>query len=129
MKPLFTVGDKKEFRKIVSAEDFASFHGEIVHPVCATFSLARDVEWTTRQFVLDMRDVDEEGIGTFISIEHKSPAFEGEEIVYRGYIDRITNNELICSVEAYVGERLIATAKTGQKILKREKIKKLFEKP
>jgi fluoroacetyl-CoA thioesterase len=129
MKQLFKVGDKKEFKRKVTGEDFATFHGDTVHPVCATFSLARDIEWTTRQFVLEMRDADEEGVGTFISIQHISPAFEGEEIHYSGYIDELNGNELICSVDVRVGERLIARASTGQKILKREKIKKLFEKP
>ena len=50
------------------------FSGKVVHPVCATFALARDIEWTTRQFVLQMRDDDEEGIGTMLTIDHRSPA-------------------------------------------------------
>jgi predicted thioesterase len=91
--------------------------------------MARDMEWTTRLFVIDLREDDEEGVGTFINLEHRAPAFEGEEIVYKGYIDDIKGNELICSVLAHVGERLVASGKTGQKIFKQEKIKKLFEKP
>jgi fluoroacetyl-CoA thioesterase len=129
MKKIFKPGDRKEYRKIVAADDQAAFHGELVHPVCATYSLARDMEWTTRQFVLDMRDEDEEGIGTFLSIEHKSAAFVGEEILFHGYVEQINDHELICFVEAHVGERLIAVGKTGQKILKRERIKTLFKKP
>lgn len=129
MKQLFVVGDKKSYKKVVTAKDLASFHGHLIHAVCSTFSLARDFEWTTRQFVLEMRDGDEEGVGTFLTIEHKSPAFEGEEIVFTGVIENIAGHELICSVEAYAGNRLIATGKTGQKILKLEKIKKLFKMP
>lgn len=129
MKQLFKVGDLKQYRNTVVAADLASFHGKIVHPVCATFSLARDIEWTTRQFVLEMRDEDEEGVGTFIEIKHKAPAFEGEEIIYNGYIDQINGMEIICSVDAKVGDRMIAVATTGQKILKRDKIKALFLKP
>ncbi|MFZ6011654.1 MAG: thioesterase family protein [Bacteroidota bacterium] len=129
MKDIFKVGDRKEFKRRVSPEDIASFQGEVVHPVCATFSLARDIEWTTRQFVLEMRDADEEGIGTFLSIDHRGPAFVGEEIIFTGYVDQINGHELICSFEARVGERLIAIGKTGQKILKRSKIDKLLAKP
>jgi fluoroacetyl-CoA thioesterase len=128
MKQLFKVGDVKEYRKVVTSRDFASFHGQVVHAVCATFALARDMEWTTRQFVLDIRDDDEEGIGTFVQVEHKAPAFEGDEITFKGYIDEIKGNELVCSVLAHAGGRLIAAGKTGQKILKREKIKLLFQK-
>ena len=127
MKAIFKPGDKKEYRKVVEEIDVAVFHDETVHPVCSTFSLARDIEWTTRQFVLEMRDGDEEGIGTFLSIEHKAPAFVGDEILFTGRIEKLQGNELICSFEAYVGTRLIATGKTGQKILKREKISKIFQ--
>lgn len=111
----------------VKEEDVASFHGEVVHAVCSTFALAREIEWTTRQFVLDIRDDDEEGIGTHISIDHKSPAFVGEHIIFTARIDRFDDGELVCSYEARVGERLIATGKTGQKILKRERIRKIFD--
>jgi fluoroacetyl-CoA thioesterase len=127
MKEICKQGDKKEYRRVIQQNDIASFHGQIVHPVCSTFSLARDIEWTTRQFVLDMRDDDEEGIGTFLSIDHKSPAFVGEEIIFTARIDQISGNELICSFEAKVDNRVIATGKTGQKILKKEKIDKIFK--
>jgi fluoroacetyl-CoA thioesterase len=128
MKSVFRIGDKKEYRKIVAAEDVAAFQGEIVHNVCSTFALARDVEWTTRQFVLEMKDDDEEGVGTFLTIQHRSPAFVGEQIEFFGTVDELNGHELICLFEAKVGNRLIATGKTGQKILKKEKIKSLFEK-
>jgi fluoroacetyl-CoA thioesterase len=104
----------------------AAFHGEVVNEVYATFALARDIEWTTRQFVLEMRDDDEEGIGTFLSIEHRSPAFVGEEINYSAEVHQINGHELICLYEARVGARIIATGKTGQKILKKDKINELF---
>jgi fluoroacetyl-CoA thioesterase len=127
MKHVFKVGDQKQYRHKVTKDDFASFHGKVVHPVCSTFALARDVEWTTRQFVLEMRDADEEGIGTFVHVDHKSPAFEGDEIQFTGVVDSINSNEIVCTVEANVHGRLIAVAKTGQKIFKKDKIEKLFQ--
>ena len=84
MKQVFKPGDIKEYRSVVRAEDVAAFQGVVVHAVCSTFALARDIEWTTRQFVLDMLADDEEGIGTYLEIEHLGPAFVGEEIVFRG---------------------------------------------
>jgi predicted thioesterase len=116
----------REHRFIVKPGDVASFNDKIVHLVCATFALAREIEWTTRQFVFDMIDEDEEGVGTYLSIDHKSPAFVGEEITFTAKIAQMTNNELICSYEAKVKDRLIAAGKTGQKILKREKINAIF---
>lgn len=126
MKNTFQIGEQKEYKRVVQPDDVAAFHGELVHKVCSTFALARDIEWTTRQFVLDMIDDNEEGIGMYLTIEHKSPAFVGEEILFTGKIEQMNGHELICSYEARVGSRLIAVGKTGQKILKKEKIEKLF---
>ncbi len=129
MKSVFKPGDKREYRKLIGPDDIATFHDGNVHPVYATFSLARDAEWTSRQFVLEMKDGDEEGIGTFLSVEHKGPAFVGEEVVFTAWVDYFEGNELMCFYEARVGERLIAIGKTGQKILKKEKLSRLFQTP
>lgn len=127
MKAIFKPGDKKQYRRIIESADKASFHNHTVHPVYATFSLARDAEWTTRQFVLEMIEPDEEGIGTFLTVEHKSPAFVGEEIIFTAWVDHIDGNELTCFFEARVGSRLIAMGRTGQKILRKEKLERIFQ--
>jgi predicted thioesterase len=126
MKDIFKRGDVKECRMTVQAGDVAAFHGNVVHEVCSTFTLAREAEWTTRQFVLDLREEDEEGIGTFVTVNHRAPAFVGEEIVVTGRLEEINGHELNCSFEARVGERLVAEGTTGQKIFKKEKLVKLF---
>jgi len=127
MKDTVHIGDTMVYKHTVQQTDVAAFHGEVVHSVCATFALARDIEWTTRQFVLALCDDDEEGIGTFLSIDHQRPAFVGEQIVFTARMEQLQGHELICSYQAHVGERLIATGKTGQKILKREKIERIFK--
>jgi fluoroacetyl-CoA thioesterase len=126
MKEIFKAGDIKEYRSIVKPDDVASFHSLTVHDVCSTFALARDIEWTTRQFVLDMKDEDEEGVGTSLQIRHRGPAFVGEEIIFRGFFGNLTGRELTCSFEARVGDRIIATGETSQKILTLEKIRSIF---
>lgn len=126
MKNKFKPGDKKKMQYIVKNNDVAAFNGEVVHSVCSTFTLAREIEWTTRQFVLEMREDDEEGIGTFLSIDHKGPAFINDAIEIEATVDGIHGHELVCSYIARVGEQVIATGKTGQKILKREKMAEIF---
>jgi fluoroacetyl-CoA thioesterase len=126
MKNIFKPGDRKQLTYVVKEADVAVFQGEVVHPVCSTFSLAREVEWTTRQFVLDLRDEDEEGIGTSLSIDHVNPAFVGDELIIDATVESIHGHELICSYIARVGDRIVARGKTGQKILKRSKITALF---
>jgi len=129
MKLVFHPGDQKVYRKVVVPDDRAAFHGELLHSVCSTFALARDFEWSSRLFFLEMKEKDEEGVGTFLSIDHKSPAFVGDELIFTATVESIRVNELICNIEVTCGERLIATGKTGQKMFKKDKLKMIFTRP
>src|SRR5579872_1093480 len=126
MRNIFKPGDQKSFRRIVLESDCAIFNGELLHPVCSTFALSRDFEWSSRLFFIEMKEDDEEGVGTMLSIDHKSPAFVGEEVEFIATVDSINKNELVCVIEAKVGDRIVATGKTGQKMLKKEKLSHLF---
>ncbi len=123
----FKVGDKKTFERTVRAEDTAAFDSGTVHPVYATFALTRDAEWSSRLFVLEMKEENEEGIGTFVNVKHVSPAFTGDKVLFEAVVDELKGNEVNCSFTAKVGDRLIAEGRTGQKILLKEKIEMLFE--
>jgi len=126
MKNPFHPGDQKTFEREVRLEDTAVFDSGPVHPVYATFALARDAEWACRLFVLEMKAPDEEGIGTMISVQHVSPAPLGATITFEATVKSIRGNELICSYEAKIGDRLIAQGEQGQKILKKATLKRLF---
>ena len=126
MLPKFQVGDRKKFERTVREEDTANFESGIVHEVYATFALTRDAEWSSRLFVLEMKEKHEEGIGTFVNVKHLAPALIGEKVLFEAMIDEIKGNEVNCSFQAKVGERLIAEGKTGQKILTKERIGKIF---
>lgn len=123
----FKTGDTKEFRHIVTDADAARFESGEVHPVYSTFALARDAEWAGRLFVLDMKEDGEEGIGTGITVTHHSPALLGQEVVFTATLTEVNKNEVVVDYTAHIGDRLVATGKTWQKILKKEKIDRLFE--
>jgi len=129
MKKIFIIGDKKVFKKRIAPDDLAIFHGELLHNVYSTFALARDFEWSSRLFFIDMKESDEEGVGTFLHIDHKRPAFANEEVTITATVEFVGEMELTCIVEAKVNDRLIASGKTGQKMLKKERLKKIFTKP
>jgi predicted thioesterase len=112
----------------VKASDVPVFEEKVVHPVCATYTLAREIEWATRQFILNIVSEEEEGIGTEIHIRHVSPARVGETIEIYSAIYEWENNELICVYEVRVKERIVAIGRTGQKILKRSRLEKLYSK-
>jgi len=126
MKLIFKPGDKKVYVKKVNESDLATFHGETLHSVYSTFALARDFEWSSRLFFLEMKEEDEEGVGTYLSITHHSPAKVGEEVAITATVESVLGNELICMIEAVCGGRKIATGKTGQKMLKIDRLKELF---
>jgi predicted thioesterase len=124
---IFEIGSQKTFSKLVEKADCASFDSGHVHPVYATFSLGRDAEWACRLFVLEMKESHEEGIGTFLNINHKSPALVGSIVEITATLKTIQRNEIICSYTAKVGDRIIAEGEQGQKIIAKEKLEKLFE--
>lgn len=126
MKIPFAIGDKKIYRKRVTEDDQATFHGHTLHAVCSTFALARDMEWSSRLFFIDMKEDDEEGVGTHLTVEHLAPAFVGDELVIEATIEKLERNELICTIVVSAGDRVIAKGKTGQKMLKKDKLKKTF---
>lgn len=127
MKNIFKTGDKKVYKKTVEENDTAGFFSGMVHPVYSTFCIARDAEWSGRLFVLELREDDEEGIGTSITVNHHSPAFPGEEVTFISTLKIISNHEIITLYEARVADRLIASGEQGQKIFKKEKLQRLFE--
>ena len=126
MKQVFQPGAIKTFEHTVTHADTATFASGQVHPVYATFALARDAEWCCRLFVLEMKEEGEEGIGTFINVKHHAPALTGSTVVFTATVRSIEGNEIICNFEAHVGERLIANGEQGQKILRQEKLDQLF---
>lgn len=127
MKHIYNIGDTKYYTRTVTSADVAAFESGTVHNVYATFALARDAEWSGRLFVLDMKEEHEEGIGTFVNLKHISPAFVGDVVRFEAVINEIEGNAVNCSIKATVGARTIAEGRTGQKILPREKIEKIFE--
>ena len=127
MKDLLKIGDETSLFFTVKPEDSAAFNGVEVHPFYATFALGRDAEWTCRQFVLKIKDEDEEGIGTFLNIQHQSPAMVGDAVCITATIESLDGNEIKCRWSAKVGERLIAQGDQGQKVLKKEKVQRLIQ--
>ena len=126
MKNPFDTGDTKTFLHIVTRDDIAHFPSGEVHAVYSTFALARDAEWAGRLFVLEMKEEDEEGIGTAVNITHQSPAMVGEQVEIIATLSAVNGNEIVTPFVAKTGDRMIATGETRQKILKKERLQRLF---
>ena len=119
----------KEHRYSVIESDFASFHGNVIHQVCSTYALTREFEWVGRLVLLPLLNLEEEGKGTCAHIKHVAPAFEGEEILFTATPSSWNQGEeLIVDIEAFVGNRKNAQGYTGQRILPKTIIQKVFDK-
>jgi fluoroacetyl-CoA thioesterase len=119
-------GDTKIYEKEVQTGDLAAFHNQIVHKVYSTFALARDMEWASRLFVLEMINEDEEGIGSELQVKHLRPAFLGQKILIEAVIKDFHNKTLDCDITVKCGDKIIATGFTQQKILKKDKLLKII---
>ena len=125
MKILCKIGDFKTFSKVVIESETAAFKDKEVHPFYGKFALAKDAEWSSRQFVIEMIEHDEEGIGTFVNINHISPALVGEKVDFTAKLIEIRNHKIKCKLIAKVYDRVIAEGETDQKILKKIKVDRL----
>lgn len=119
MRVPFSPGDQKVYLTRVTPEKVAQFHGQEVHPYYATFALGQDAEWACRLFVLEMKDPDEEGIGTFLSVHHIDSAPLGAEIEIVATLLWVKENTVHCSYEVHTAGRRIAYGEQTQKILKK----------
>lgn len=126
MENKLALGESRFHEYKVKPTDFAEFDAGTVHEVMSTFALAREMEWVSRLFAIDIKQADEEGIGTMLEINHVSPALPGAKLSLKATVSELNNHELICNIEVRQGERLIATGRTGQKILKKDKLKQIF---
>ncbi len=123
----FEPGEIRAYTHHISEEDAATFESGIVHAVYSTFALGRDAEWACRLFVLEMKDFHEEGIGTFLHINHLSPARVGEIVIISATLESVEGNSIICSWIAEVGSRRIAEGRQGQKIISKERLSRIFD--
>ncbi|KYG79651.1 hypothetical protein AWW67_09980 [Roseivirga seohaensis] len=120
------IGAVKTHRYVVKNTDAATFDAGEVHQVMSTFAIAREMEWSSRLFALEMKEADEEGIGTMLEIKHVSPALFNTELSFEAKLVAVDKNELICEIRVLDGQRLVATGRTGQKILKKDKLNQIF---
>lgn len=127
MKNPFRPGENQFHSYLVKEEDLARFEQGLVHQVFSTFALAREAEWSGRLFVLEMKEEEEEGIGTSLSVEHRSPALLGQKVDFESELVAVKGNEVLTRFVARVGDREVARGTQGQKILKKSRLATLFD--
>lgn len=110
----------------VTDQKLAAFDSGEVHPVYSTFALGKDAEWACRLFVLEMKEEGEEGIGSYLSVEHLYPAPKGSQVQIEAQLEAVQKNEVICTYRAHANGHLIATGRQVQKIIDKRRFDQLI---
>ena len=121
------IGTVKIFETTVTTNKLAEFDAGLVHPVYSTFALGKDAEWACRLFVLEMKEAGEEGIGSYLSIQHLYPAPLGSKVRIEATLQEVTGNRIRCSFIAFANGHKIAEGKQEQRIIGKSKFDDLIK--
>ncbi|MGY1710791.1 MULTISPECIES: thioesterase family protein [Geodermatophilus] len=92
-----------------------------VHPVYATYTMAKHFEEAGRTLLLEHLEPGEEGVGRSVSVEHLAPARVGDVVVLTARCTEVRGNRLTCACTATdAAGRELGTGTTVQVVLPRE---------
>lgn len=99
-----------------------------VHPVYATYWMARHFEEAGRKIILPFLEEGEGGIGTQVDVQHTASALPGMTVTITATFDRMEGRRVVCRMEAVnaLGD-LIGTGTTTQMALPQTRIDANFE--
>jgi fluoroacetyl-CoA thioesterase len=94
-----------------------------VHPVYATYWLAKHMEEAGRKIILPFLDEDDEGIGTAVSVRHLAPAVPGMRIEVVAEHTGTTANRVLARCRATTDAgKVVGEGETEQTILPKGQI-------
>ncbi len=130
MKPGFSPGIVRELSVVVTEDMCPAFDGVVVHRVYSTWSAAHHFEIAARKVLVDFLEAQEEGIGSYLSIDHVAPCSVGRTVRVRAELVEVTADHhprVICEVAAYDGQRLLAKGKQVQVVMNKEHLRRYIE--
>jgi fluoroacetyl-CoA thioesterase len=126
MKPSMKVGNTATITFTVDQHMQPLFEGKIIHPVCSTWDIAHQFELASRYVLVSHLEVGEEGIGSRVSIDHKSPAILGSTVEVTATVTKTTKSEVVCDIVATIGSRIVATGDQIQRVFPKETINQII---
>jgi len=126
MKPSMKVGNTATISFTVSEQLQPVFEGKIIHPVCSTWDLAHQFELASRYVLVPHLEEGEEGIGSRVSINHKSPANLGSSVEVTATVTETSKNKVVCEIVATTMSRIVATGDQIQRVFPKEKIDQII---
>ncbi len=114
---------------VVVTQEMTVEFGELghVHPVYATYWLAKHMEEAGRKIILPFLEEGEEGIGSAVTVRHLSPALVGMriEVVSRHVRTQGPRVFADCTARSELGD-LIGTGSTEQYVLPAARVEQRF---
>lgn len=130
MKSGMDIGRTESIEIEVTEDMFASFEGNVVHPVYSTVAMVYHMEWVSRKIILPFLENHEEGMGGAVQLKHIDPSPLHSKVTLTATLVEYKNQQVITKVEAYNEHGLIGKGEVKQVILSKELIgKKLSSKP
>lgn len=127
MKTTIQIGNTASVSFSVIEEFQAKFDGRVIHPVCSTWDMAHQFEIAARKALEDHLEDNEQGIGSFLSIDHVKPAPIGAEVKVVATITELDETTVVCEISATVHGTECATGKQVQRVLPSLTITRLIE--
>jgi len=130
MRSGFVPGIVREVSFLVTPDMCPAFEGVIVHRVYSTWSAAHHFEIAARKVLVDFLEAHEEGIGSHLSIDHVAPCPVGRTVRVRAELIEVTREHhprVVCLVEAFDGDRLLARGKQVQVVMNRDHLNRYIE--
>ncbi|TFV71908.1 thioesterase [Blastococcus sp. CT_GayMR19] len=92
-----------------------------VHPVYATYNMAKHFEEAGRKLLLRHLGPDEEGLGRSVAVEHLAPSWVGDRLRIAARCVAVDGNRLTCECTATDGDgREVGRGSTVQVVLARD---------
>ena len=91
-----------------------------VHPVYATYTMAKHFEEVGRKLLLRHLDDGEDGLGRSVAVEHLAPSWVGDRLTVEARCAEVRGNRILCDCSATDGDgREVGTGTTVQVVLPR----------
>jgi len=132
MRPI-PIGYQATFKTTVSDEMTVDFEhpddpglGKL-HPVYATYWMAKHMELAGRKIILPFLEEGEEGIGSKVSVDHKASALPGMKVRITAVHIRTEGNRIYARCTAWneLGD-VIGEGETEQVVLPGERLEQIF---
>ena len=127
MKPTIQVGNTSSISFTVTEQMQARFDGHVIHPVCSTWDMAHQFENAARRTLESHLEDEEQGIGSFLSLDHVKPAPIGSTVEVEATITELDRTTVVCEIVATIRGEICATGKQVQRVLPSSSISRLFD--